>query len=171
VEQVIYWVTVALVLWFSMPALAAREKRALGVVLAVLLPLFSWVWLVWIGIGHRMRAETGRRLATENAERERLAHDVAFWRGRARTGTPAEQEAARMYLEALGYAVEPGPAEVHAEALKRASGEELAGWARWFERRGDYSEAYQAVRAEVARRREVTPGDVVPYVLKTGRLR
>jgi hypothetical protein len=160
VELVTYWLTVGAVLWFSMPALTARRQRALGVVLALLLPLFSWVWLVWLGIDYRVHAETRRRIADEHTERGRLAQDVAFWRDRARSGTPAEREAARMYLEALGYAVEPGPAELHADQLATASTDTLAQMSRHYQAvlhagalGPNGKAAYQAVQHELARRR------------------
>lgn len=159
VEQVLYWMVLAAVIWFAMPALTVRKQRARGVLLALLLPLFSWVWLVWIGAEHRSRQEADRQAEEEAAERQRLAQDVAFWRDRARTGVPAEREAARMYLEALGHAVEPGPAELHADQLATASSESLAEMSRHYQRvlhAGALSPegraAYRAVQVELARR-------------------
>lgn len=167
-EHVAYWLAVGAVLWFSMPALTARRQRVLGVMLALLLPLFSWVWLMWIGIGYRVHAETRRRITDEHAERQRLAQDVAFWRDRARTGTPAEQEAARMYLEALGYAVQPGPAERHADQLATASSESLAEMSRHYQAvlhagalSSEGQAAYRAVQAELVRRRTAARDDAV----------
>ena len=173
-EHVAYWLAVGAVLWFSLPALTARRQRALGVVLALLLPLFSWAWLVWIGVDHRVHAETRRRITDEQAERQRVARDVAFWRDRARTGTPAEQEAARMYLETLGYAVNPGPAELHAGQLATASTESLAQMSRHYQavlHAGALSPegqaAYRAVQTELVRRRDVRTHDFAPRMLET----
>lgn len=167
-ELVTCWLTVGAVLWFSLPALTARRQRVLGVVLALLLPLLSWVWLVWLGIDYRVHAETRRRISDESTERQRLARDVAFWRDRARNGTPAEREAARMYLEALGYAVQPGPAELHAGQLATASTDTLAQMSRHYQAvlhagalGDDGKAAYQAVQHELARRREERPAGVI----------
>lgn len=168
-EHVAYWPAVGAVLWFSMPALTARRQRLVGVLAAIMLPLFSWVWLVWIGVDYRVKRETVFREAAETAERQRLAQDVAFWRDRARTGTPAEQEAARMYLEALGYTVQPGPAEVHADRLAAIGGEILAEMSRHYQRvlhagalTPEGRDAYLAVQAELARRRYVQPRGISP---------
>jgi hypothetical protein len=156
-----------------MPALTARRQRAAGVLLALVLPLFSWAWLVWIGVDHRVQAERRRRLADENTERQRLVHDVAFWRDRARTGTPAEQEAARMYLESLGYAVSLGPAELHADRLVAVDTESLAQMSRHYQAvlhagvlSPEGQAAYRAVQDELARRRNLRPAGVmvVPHV-------
>lgn len=133
-EYVAYWLTLGAVLWFSMPALAARRQRVLGVLLAVVLPLFSWAWLVWIAIQHRTRAVEAAPGVDEKDERERLARDVEFWRDRARTGTPAEREAARMYLESIGRSVQPGPSEEYAAELGAATWLDLDNLRRHYER-------------------------------------
>lgn len=66
-----------------------------------------------------------------------------------------------MYLEALGYAVEPGPAELNAPALEAASTRRLAEWHLWYQRvvqSGDGTEHLrlvdQAVHAELMRRQQ-----------------
>lgn len=172
-EFVAYWLAVGLLLWLAWPALVVRGRRTVGVLLAVLVPVFSWAWLTWIGLEERARGDVQRVLAAEHAERQRVARDVAFWRDRARHGTPAEQEAARMYLEALGYAVQPGPAELHADQLASASTESLAQMSRHYQRvlhagalSPEGQAAYRAVQAELALRRTVEPRGIVaaPHV-------
>lgn len=158
-EILAYWWAVGTVLWFSMPALAARKQVALGVLLALLVPLISWVWLTRLGVRYRRACVELEQRHDEVIGRQRLARDVAFWRDRARAGTPAEQEAARMYLEALGYAVEPGPAERHADQLATASSESLAEMSRHYQAvlhagalTSEGQAAYRAVQNELARR-------------------
>lgn len=129
-DRLAYWVGLVAVLWYSWPALEARGMRARGVALAVFLPVFSWVWL--IVVGYRRRVDLRQSLARERHEVEQLRaeeqhhRDVQFWRDRAHTGTPAEREAARGYLETLGLAVEPTDAEAWSAELGNSSVQQLS---------------------------------------------